>query len=275
MRKPSPLRSDRGWRPTLPGVLPRPLRTRLHRVVNAGIQAGWARLRFSGAIAPGTDAADRFGSFGAGSVIAFPTAVLYGEGQIHIGTGTMISTWCTIAAGYSPDQTTVPPRALVIGDRCVIGLRSGIVAHESIEIGDDVWFGQDVYVTDANHGYQDPNTPIGRQLGPHARVRIGSGTWIGHGAVVLPGTTIGRNVVVAAGSVVRGEIPDHAVIGGVPAKVIRRYVPEVGWERSDGGPGIKQLAETIDPADLAERLATLEQTIASEAPVDPATVDRA
>lgn len=243
------------------------VKARLHRVANAAIQAGWARLRFAGAIAPGTDAADRFGSFGEGSVIAFPTAVLYGEAQVHIGRDTMISTWCTIATGYSPEQTTVPPRALTIGDRCVIGLRSGIVAHESIVIGDDVWFGQDVYVTDANHGYQDPHTPIGRQLGPHAGVRIGSGTWIGHGAVVLPGTTLGRNVVVAAGSVVRGDIPDHAVIAGVPAKVIRRYVPEVGWERADGGPGVKPASETIAPEDLADKLAEWEARNADAAPL--------
>lgn len=215
-------------------MLPRPLRARVHRLVNAGIQAGWARLRFSGAIAPGTDAADRFGSFGEGSVIAFPTAVLYGEAQIHIGTGTMVSTWCTIAAGYSPDQTSVPPRALVIGDRCVIGLRSGIVAHESIEIGDDVWFGQDVFVCDASHGYQEHGVPIGRQLGQHQPVSIGSGTWIGHGAIILPGTTIGRNVVVAAGSVVRGSVEDHAVVGGSPARTLRRFEPDLGWVTAGG-----------------------------------------
>ncbi|QXC63534.1 acyltransferase [Aquihabitans sp. G128] len=162
----------------------------------------------------------------------------------------------------------MPERALVIGDRCVIGLRSGIVAHESIEIGDDVWFGQDVYVTDANHGYSDPGTPIGRQLGPHDPVRIGSGTWIGHGAVILPGTTLGRNVVVAAGSVVRGDVPDHAVIGGVPAKVIRRYVPGVGWERADGGPGVKDESPTIAPEDLADRLHQLEAELALEARAD-------
>ncbi len=244
---------------TLPAVASR-LRARTHRLVNAAIQSGWARLRVAGAIAPGTAAAERFGSFGIGSVIAFPTATLYGEGQIHLGAGTMVSTWCTLAAGYSPDQDTVPPRALVIGDRCVIGMRSGIVAHESIEIGDDVWFGQEVYVTDANHGYADPGTPIGRQLGPHAPVRIGSGSWLGHGTVVLPGTTIGRNVVVAAGSVVRGDVPDHAVVAGVPAKLVRRHVPGVGWERADGGPGIKPESPTIPPEDLADRLAQLDLT---------------
>ncbi len=227
-------------------------------MVNAAIQAGWARLRFAGAIAPGTAAAERFGSFGSGSVIAFPTATLYGERQIHLGQATMVSTWCTLAAGYSPDQDTVPPRALVIGDRCVIGMRSGIVAHESIEIGDDVWFGQEVYVTDANHGYTDPNTPIGRQLGPHDPVRIGAGSWLGHGAVVLPGSTIGRNVVVAAGSVVRGDIPDHSVVAGVPAKVVRRYVPDLGWQRPDGLGPTKPEAATIAPELLAEALAGLE-----------------
>jgi len=197
---------------------------RRRRILNEVIQRGWAAVRSAGAIAPGTLAAERFATFGAGSIIGFPTAVLYGERQIHIGRDTLICGWVTLAAGYGPHQTTVPPRALVIGDRCVIGIRSGIVAHQSIEIGDDVWFGQAVYVTDANHGFEDPDVPIGRQLGPHQSVSIGEGSWIGHGVVILPGSRIGRHVVVAAGSVVRGEVPDHSVIAGVPAKVLRRRV---------------------------------------------------
>jgi acetyltransferase-like isoleucine patch superfamily enzyme len=246
-------------------VLPRPLARRVHRATNALIERGWARVRVAGAIAPGTAAAERFGSFGEGSIMGFPTAVLYGERHIHIGSHTTINTWCTLAAGYSPDQETVPPRALVIGDRCVIGLRSGIVAHESIEIGDDVWFGQEVYVTDANHGYSDPATPIGKQLGPHQQVRIGAGSWIGHGAVVLPGANIGRNVVVAAGSVVRGDIPDHSVIGGVPAKVIRRLVPGEGWVRDDGT-DVVAASPTIAPEDLAAALRELERITSGGTP---------
>ncbi|MGI8938841.1 MAG: acyltransferase [Iamia sp.] len=197
----------------------------LRRATNHVVQRGWSGVRRVGAIAPGTRAAERFGSFGEGSVVGFPSATIYGEAQIHIGREALIGCWITLATGYSPDQDTVPPRALVIGDRCVMGLRSGVVAHESIEIEDDVWFGQDVFVTDANHGFLDLEVPIGQQLGPHQSVRIGAGSWIGHGAVILPGTTIGRHVVVAAGSVVRGDVPDNALVAGVPAKVIRVVQP--------------------------------------------------
>ena len=60
-------------------------------------------------------------------------------------------------------------------------------------------------------------------------VRIGSGSWLGAGAIVLPGANIGRNVVVAAGSVVRGPVPDRCVVAGVPARVVREYIPGDGW----------------------------------------------
>jgi len=196
-------------------------RLRKYRAVNGLIHRSWAWMQANGAVGPDSRAAERFGSFGEGSILGFPWSTLYGEGQIHIGRETLIATWATLATGYGPDQTTVPPRALVIGDRCVVGLRCGIVAHESIEIGDDVWFGQEIYVTDANHGFSDLTVPFGRQLGPHDPVRIGDGTWIGHGAVILPGARVGKSVVVAAGAVVRGEVPDYSVVGGVPAKVIR------------------------------------------------------
>jgi serine acetyltransferase len=191
------------------------------RVLNEVVHRAWARVQSAGAIAPGTIRAERFGTFGRGSLIAFPPESLYGEGHIHLGEDTLVAARVTLAAGYAPGQPDVPPRALVIGDRCLVNVRCGIVAHESIEIADDVWFGQAVYVTDSNHGFDDLDAPIGEQIGTHQPVTIGSGSWIGHGAVILPGTRLGRNVVVAAGSVVRGEVPDHSVVAGVPAKVIR------------------------------------------------------
>jgi len=99
-------------------------------------------------------------------------------------------------------------------------------------IGDDVFTGPYVYVTDQNHGYADPDTPIGRQFPVNTPVRIGAGSWLGAGAIILPGACIGRNVVVAAGSVVRGEVPDYSVVAGVPARVVRRHDPAAGWIRT-------------------------------------------
>lgn len=206
----------------------------LRRQVNRLIHALWAWVQRVGATAPGTRLAGEFGSFGDSSCLAFPTATLSGVRSIHIGTGTLVGRSCTLSVGYSPDDTNLPERGLVIGDRCVIGARGSITAHESIVIGDDVWLGQDVFISDASHGYQDPETPIGAQLGLHQPVSVGSGSWIGHGAVILPGAQIGRNVVVAAGSVVRGRVEDHAVVGGVPARVIRRLEPGLGWTSPDG-----------------------------------------
>jgi acetyltransferase-like isoleucine patch superfamily enzyme len=62
-------------------------------------------------------------------------------------------------------------------------------------------------------------------------VSIGRGSWLGHGAIVLPGSRIGRHVVVAAGAVVAGlHAPDNCVIAGVPARVVRKYVAGEGWK---------------------------------------------
>jgi acetyltransferase-like isoleucine patch superfamily enzyme len=200
--------------------------------LNRWVHACRRWVQRAGAIQPGTDLADSFGTFGAGSFITYPMATLYGASSIHIGEDTLVGRDCSLLVGYAPDEPGIPDRGIVIGDRCVIGAGSTLTAHTSITIGDDVWFGNQVFVSDASHGYQDPETPIGLQLGAHQPVVIGAGSWIGHGTIVLPGARIGRQVVVGAGSVVRGTIPDHAIVAGVPARVVRRFEPDVGWVAS-------------------------------------------
>lgn len=222
------------------------------RVVNRAVLAAWARLQRVGEIVPGTHAAEAFGTFGTGSSLGFPAATLMNTGSVHVGRDTLVGRQVTLSVGYGPGDPGVPARALVIGDRCVIGARCTLTAHASIELGDDVWLGQDVFVSDASHGYLDPDVPIGRQFGPHEPVSIGAGSWIGHGAVVLPGARIGRQVVVAAGSVVRGEVPDHCVVAGAPAVVVRRLEPGVGWVgvRGDVRPVADATEVLTVPADL-------------------------
>ena len=154
-------------------------------------------------------------------MICFPPAALVNERYIHIGARTVIGPDVTLSAGMVPGQVCVTDPVVRIGDRCLIGKGSGIVGHLSIEIGDDVWTGHHVYITDQNHGYADLDRPISVQTMPERPVRIGDGSWLGHGTVVLPGATIGRHVVIGANSVVRGDIPDHCIAAGSPAKVIK------------------------------------------------------
>jgi acetyltransferase-like isoleucine patch superfamily enzyme len=80
-----------------------------------------------------------------------------------------------------------------------------------------------VYITDQNHDYRDVDTPISRQSMPEKPVRIGSGSWIGFGSVILPGADIGEHVVIGANSVVSGPIPSFSVAVGAPARVVRRF----------------------------------------------------
>jgi acetyltransferase-like isoleucine patch superfamily enzyme len=193
------------------------------RLVGEGIHRGRETAVAWAAIGPATRRGRRFGAFGDGSVICFPPTTIMNERYIRIGAGTMIGPHVALSAGMVPGQVCITDPVVSIGDRCLIGRGSGIVGHLSIEIEDDVFTGHHVYITDQNHGYADRDLPISMQTMPERPVRIGAGSWIGHGSVVLPGACIGRNVTIGANSVVRGEIPDHSVAAGVPAKVVKRY----------------------------------------------------
>ncbi len=188
----------------------------------------WDSLSVTASIHAGTARAGRFGTFGEGSLLCFPWAALYNEGAIHIGSGTVIGPLVSLSAGMVPGQPLLHDRVVGIGDRCVIGRANSIVGHFGIDIGNDVYTGPNVYITDQNHGLEDLELPIGRQWpAPEAPVRIGAGSWLGTGVVVLPGVTIGTGVAVGAGSVVTSDLPDLAVAVGVPARVVRQR----------GGPG--------------------------------------
>jgi acetyltransferase-like isoleucine patch superfamily enzyme len=202
--------------------------------LSASVHAAWRVVQRAGTITGESSAGRRFASFGPGSLMAFPTGAVFGERWIEVGDGTMIAEHVTLCAGMMPGHDLGDRPVLRVGDRCVIGRGSHIVAHHSIVIGDDVFTGPYVYITDQNHSYADPDMPIGRQWPVNTAVSIGAGTWLGAGAVILPGASIGQNVVVAAGSVVRGTVPDRCVVAGVPARIVREYVLGTGWSRPAG-----------------------------------------
>ena len=198
-------------------------RLQFRAMVGTIIRAVSARLNRVAAIGPNDPPAQAYKNFGIGSIINWPTGNMYGERWISIGCDTMISAHVTLSAGMVPDQHMLTDPVVSIGDRCLIGRGSAIVGHYRIDIGDDVYTGMNVYVTDQNHGYEDIKKPIGVQDPHDDPVVIGSGSWIGSGAVILPGARIGEHCVVAANSVVRGEFQPNSVIAGVPAKVVRTH----------------------------------------------------
>jgi acetyltransferase-like isoleucine patch superfamily enzyme len=204
-------------------------RLRFRRLLGARVRATRRYLNEVATVGPDDDYAKCFHYFGERAALMAPQGVLYNERYLSIGDETLIGPNVCLTAGISGDQEMLTSPVVRIGRRCVIGRGSHIIGHWSIDLGDEIQTGPYVYITDQNHTYDDPDEPIGWQKPEEAAVRIGSGSWLGANVVILPGTTLGRNTTVAAGAVVRGTFPDHVVLGGVPARVLRHYSPATGW----------------------------------------------
>jgi acetyltransferase-like isoleucine patch superfamily enzyme len=111
---------------------------------------------------------------------------------------------------------------LRVGDKAVFGRNNTVNCYLDVEIGAKALVADWVYITDFDHRFDDLEVPIKDQGIVKSPVRIGPDCWIGVRVSILRGTVVGRGCVLAAHAVVRGEIPDFAVAGGVPAKVLKR-----------------------------------------------------
>lgn len=106
-----------------------------------------------------------------------------------------------------------------VGEDFLTNYNVTILDIAPVYIGDYCMIGPNTLITTVGH----PLTPAGRQakLAYGKPVTIGNHVWIGGNCTILPGITIGSNVVVAAGAVVTKDVPDNCVVGGVPAKIIK------------------------------------------------------
>ncbi len=114
---------------------------------------------------------------------------------------------------------------LIIGEDCSIGQNFHVVSggNETLKIGNHVTISGNVFISNMNHSYEKINVHSFEQEHIAKKTEIGDYCFIGYGAVILPGTILGKNVIVGANSVVHGEFPDYVVIAGNPAKIIKYY----------------------------------------------------
>ncbi len=118
----------------------------------------------------------------------------------------------------------------------MLGQDSIIGSTAEVEIGNDVMMGPEVLIYTSNHGMEQ-GIPMRLQPLQSAPVRIGNDVWIGARCILLPGVTVHDGAVVAAGAVVTRDVPEDAIVGGVPARVLkhrgsarRKTASAGGWE---------------------------------------------
>jgi acetyltransferase-like isoleucine patch superfamily enzyme len=160
----------------------------------------------------------QFAAWGANSRLGLG-AKLVGPQFICVGQDVTIG--CQAWLNAKDDRGDGMP-TLKIGRGTYIGRSVQINAWRSVFIGNNVLIADRVLVTDADHIYDNSFIPILAQ-GDYFRgpVNLSDGCWIGIGAVILPGVTVGRNAIVAANAVVVHDVPDLAIAAGVPARIIK------------------------------------------------------
>lgn len=109
-----------------------------------------------------------------------------------------------------------------IGDYSEVGTNS--IIQSNTYIGNNVIMGPDVKIYTKNHRYESLDIPIQNQGHTEEKVFIGNDVWIGANVIILPSVKVGNHAILAAGSVVTKDVPDYAIVGGVPAKILKyRY----------------------------------------------------
>lgn len=198
-----------GWIPTLVGIGARGLLYRLILRMDglAAIENG-VRLRFAGNIKLGNGAYLDQGTY----LHACPQGIEIGEETIVMH-GAVLHVY---------NFRDMPHSGIKIGRNSLIGEYSVIRGQGGVEIGDRVYTSPFTQVIAVNHVFDDPNRPFVDQGITAEGIIIEDDVWLGSGAIITDGVRVGEGAVVAAGAVVTKDVPPHTVVGGVPAKILKR-----------------------------------------------------
>lgn len=133
--------------------------------------------------------------------------------NIHIGEQCVVKDFVRICACNNSAQ-------VIIGKNNSIGFHTMIYASAGIEIGDNCMIAPFVYMVDSDHAIARDKLLV-EQENIAAPISIGSDVWVGAHSLILKGVTIGNGAVIAANSVVTSDVPEYAVMGGTPAKILK------------------------------------------------------
>lgn len=121
-----------------------------------------------------------------------------------------------------------------IGDDVSIGQNLHLISVSNVVIGNKTTISSNVFISDADHEYNNINSHIMSQKLSVKNTIIGDNCFIGYGSAILPGTILGIQNIVGANSVVKGVFPDYCVIAGNPARIIKRYdFFDSKWKKTD------------------------------------------
>ena len=141
-------------------------------------------------------------------------------GSLCIGDSVKISAYSTIHVSKNLQDIT---GHIKIGNEVGIGEFANLGGAGGLEIGHNCIIGAYFSCHPENHNFENHDKLIKHQGVSRKGIVIGDNCWIGAKVTILDGVRIGNSCVIAAGAVVKGEFPDHCVIAGVPARVIRKY----------------------------------------------------
>jgi acetyltransferase-like isoleucine patch superfamily enzyme len=161
-----------------------------------------------------------FLSLGSGSIIR--KQLLITPEYISFGKNVNIGPHARIEGTKEWHEHSYHP-SLVVGDNVIFQQRCHITFCGSLSIGSNTFAAHDVMITDIDHNYVVIDKPICEQNLIIRETVIGKNCFIGSGVKIQAGTKLGRQCIVGANSVVRGEFPDYSVIVGAPAKVVKQY----------------------------------------------------
>lgn len=151
--------------------------------------------------------------------------------RLEIGAGVVVQSGCLLHCGglnWSDGQGRIG-----LGDRAYLGHGSVLYGAGGLHVGRDVLVGPRVILTSQGHGFETPGLTVREHPLRLAPVFIGDDVWIGAGAIVLPGVSLGVGAVVAAGAVVTHDVAPYGVVAGVPARPI-------GQRERGNGPDAEQ-----------------------------------